>query len=667
MRRPLVVLWIVGTLAGLLAGLSIVDMALPKPYDGVVLEVDAPGRLLVRQVVPESGAARAGILPGDEIVGIARSAVRSNSHAASLLQQHAIGETVPYLVRREGKLAEVGLELGPRRIGTRSYLAAVLLGVSFLLIGIFVLRQQPRLAASQVFFVLCCLFLLFLVCRLRPASYSQIDRFVLGTGTAALALLPACFLHFFAIFPRPLWEARGGLRAPLPWSREACQRALFVAYALPPFVLVAATVLPRLLGRPVAVLSGAPVANWWLLAAYVPLGLFALHTNARHLPAQLPNANERRGANLVLFGALVGLLPFLGVLLWRPAWLGTDLFIWGALLPLSLVPLTFAYAIVRYRLFDVRLILRRSLLYTATTAVVTGVYALAIASFNTFFRGSSFATSPYFPVLFALAIVLLFEPLRRQVQGPIDRFFFADRSRLQAALIEMGEAFNARLDPASVVRDLVEELPRILGLRFAALYLLRSDDFERVAGPAEPAAPSAAHPGLLPPGAVLHLAHSPRGPHQPPTLHAGGAAAGRRAERRRGRGARRPGLVAAPHRAGSPLRPNRQRHAARGRRAAPAPRPAPSSGDRDRDLAAPRGARPPGRARARARDRRRDPALPDSRSGSRSAKTGASPRPAARRVTSAATSTPRLPVPSRAAERWSTATSPASRSRAPCS
>ena len=71
MRRPLVVLWIVGTLAGLLAGLSIVDMALPKPYDGVVLEVDAPGRLLVRQVVPESGAARAGILPGDEIVGIA--------------------------------------------------------------------------------------------------------------------------------------------------------------------------------------------------------------------------------------------------------------------------------------------------------------------------------------------------------------------------------------------------------------------------------------------------------------------------------------------------------------------------------------------------------------------------------------------------------------------
>jgi serine phosphatase RsbU (regulator of sigma subunit) len=468
-----------GGLAALLAALSILDMALPKPYDGVVLESDRPGKLFVRRVLADSGAERAGIQSGDEIVGIARSAVRSISHAGALLQRQAIGEKVPYLVRRQGKVLEVTVELGPRRIGTRSYVAAVILGASFLLVGVFVLRQQPKLGASQVFFVLCCLFLLFLVCRLRPASYSRADQFVLGTGTAALALLPACFLHFFSIFPRPLWEPRPGLPAPLAWSRASCRRLLFGAYVIPPLLLLGATFAPHVTGRSMAVISGAPVANWWLLAIYVPLGLVALAANAR----VLPSSNERRGARLVLVGALLGLVPFLGVLLWRNDWLGTDRFILAALLPLALVPLTFAYAIVRYRLFDVRLILRKSLLYTATTALVTGVYALAIASFNTFFRGSTFATSPYFPVIFALAIVLLFEPLRRQVQGPIDRFFFADRSRLQSALIEMGEAFNARLDPAGVVRDLVEELPRILGLRFAALYLLRSEDFERVAGP----------------------------------------------------------------------------------------------------------------------------------------------------------------------------------------
>src|SRR5512141_2577404 len=97
--HPLLVL---GLVAFLLAGLSIVDMYLPRPYDGVVLEADSPGQLAVRQVVASSGAALAGIRPGDHIVGIARSAINSTGDAAALLNRHNIGETVPYLIRTGG-------------------------------------------------------------------------------------------------------------------------------------------------------------------------------------------------------------------------------------------------------------------------------------------------------------------------------------------------------------------------------------------------------------------------------------------------------------------------------------------------------------------------------------------------------------------------------------
>jgi serine phosphatase RsbU (regulator of sigma subunit) len=134
--------------------------------------------------------------------------------------------------------------------------------------------------------------------------------------------------------------------------------------------------------------------------------------------------------------------------------------------------------------------------------VVTGAYALGIASFNALFRGTSLATSPYFPILLALAIVVLFEPLRRRIQVPVDRFFFADRARLQSAMVEMGEAFAGRLDPAAVVHDLVQELPRLLELRFAALYLLRGERLERAAGPA-------ALPAVLPlPADLYRQVHS---------------------------------------------------------------------------------------------------------------------------------------------------------------
>jgi len=485
----------VGLFAFAVAALSVADMFLPHPYDGVVLQADTPGQLKVSEVVAGTGAEAAGILPGDEIIGIGRSALRSPAHAASMLNQHAIGESVAYLVKHEAQLREVMVKLGPRRIGDSAYLYACLLGFSFFFIGLFVLLQQPRLQASQVLFILCCLFLLVLVCRLRPASYSWVDTFVLTTGTAALVLLPASFLHFFLIFPRPVWEvsstlAAAALAAPTlppalagpvhaPWSPERWRRLLLTAYLIPPLVLLATLAATLWRDRDYQLISGAPSANWWVLALYVGLGLWALVRNARRLPA----SRERRGAGMVFVGSLAGLVPFLIAAVGFPAFLHTEKFLFYGVVPLVLVPVTFAYAIVRFQMLDVRVILRKSLLYTGTTAVVTGLYALCIAWFNSFFRSTTLSASPYFPIVFALAIVLLFEPLRRRLQGPVDRFFFSDRTRLQAAMVEMGEAFTGRLDPASVVHDLVQELPRLLGLRFAALYLLRGDTFERVAGP----------------------------------------------------------------------------------------------------------------------------------------------------------------------------------------
>jgi len=480
-KRPPSALLALGFLAFALAALSIVDMYLPRPYDGVVLEADRPGQLRVLSVVPGSGAARAGIRPGDEIVGIGRALLGSKAEAAAILNDHEIGEAVPYLVRGagDGGLRELPLELGRRQIGDTSYLYACVLGFSFFFTGLFVLFHQPRLRAAHVFFLLCSLFLVLLVCRLRPASYSWVDHFVLRTGTAALVLLPAAFLHFFLIFPRPVWDGRLGETLGRLRSRRAWTALLAAVYLVPAAVFAAGAGPIPALGRAGRSISGAPVATWWVLAAWVLLGLAILTWNW----AKLPESEERRGAALVLAGSVLGLLPFLVLAVGFPSFLHTEELIFYGVVPLALVPLTFAYAIIRFQLMKVRVILRKSLLYTGTTALVTVVYALAIVSFNALFQGTGLARSAYFPLVFALAIVLLFEPLRRRIQGPMDRFFFADRTRLQQAMVEMGRAFTGRLDPAEVVRDLVEELPRLLGLRFAALYLARGERLERVAGP----------------------------------------------------------------------------------------------------------------------------------------------------------------------------------------
>lgn len=510
-NRPPTPLLALGFAAFALAALSIVDMYLPRPYDGVVLE--GHGGLAVGSVVPGSGAARAGIRAGDEIVGIGRTLLRGKAHAAAILNEHDIGETVAYLVRRPGDTAgsalrEMAVALGRRQIGDTSYLYACVLGFSFFFIGLFVLLHQPRLRPAQVFFVLCSLFLLFLVCRLRPASYSWIDGFVLRTGTAALLLLPAAFLHFFLIFPRPVWDGHLGEAAARLRGRRTWTAVLLGLYLLPVAVYAAAVGLAAGAGADGRLISGAPVANWWVLAVYVVAALAVLAANR----SRLPDSSQRRGATLVLAGSLVGWLPFLVATVAFPSFLDTEEWVFAGVVPLAAIPLTFAYAIFRFQLLDVRVLLRKSLLYTGTTALVTVLYALGIASFNAIFRGTAIAESRYFPLLFALAIVLLFEPLRRRIQGPMERFFFAERTHLQRVMIELGEGFAGGADPAALVADRVADLPRLLGLRFAALYLDRDGGakdggaMERVVGP--PALPAALEPADL---LVQHLARRGRG------------------------------------------------------------------------------------------------------------------------------------------------------------
>ena len=106
--------------------------------------------------------------------------------------------------------------------------------------------------------------------------------------------LPASFLHFFLIFPRPV-----GLR-PEPddpqykSKRRRWLALLTLVYLLPALVLHGSFVVSEVRGTSLTLISGAPIGNWWTLAAYMLLGLSVLAVKGR----QMPTARERRGTAL---------------------------------------------------------------------------------------------------------------------------------------------------------------------------------------------------------------------------------------------------------------------------------------------------------------------------------------------------------------------------------
>ena len=78
-------------------------------------------------------------------------------------------------------------------------------------------------------------------------------------------------------------------------------------YLLPPLVYVATVAWSRSTGRDLALISGAPAANWWVMVGYMVLGLGALFLASRHLP----DVQQRQGAGLVFIGTVFGVVPFI--------------------------------------------------------------------------------------------------------------------------------------------------------------------------------------------------------------------------------------------------------------------------------------------------------------------------------------------------------------------
>src|SRR5262249_26004067 len=334
-----------------------------------------------------------------------------------------VGLTAPKPPGSELRTAR--LQLSSERLGGKTYLYAVVVGFLFYLIGLFVFVRVPHERSAQMFFLLCVLFLLFFVCRLRPASYWWIDIFVQNTGTVSLFLLPAVFLHFFLIFPRRL---RLRFAKPDEWTGEPPARwkvrlqdflsaspgLLYLLYAIPPFVYLY-DVFRQIQGEKLTVLSGAPLSSWILLGDYLVLGLLAL----AHSAFTLDDPRERRQAFHVFVGTILGTVPFVIFFIVLPSAFGIDEYAFYGIIPMILIPLTFAYAIVRFQMLNVRVIVRRTFLYAATTAVLLGLYALAVALANLVFTSSRLSASPLFNFGFFLVGISLFEVLRRRLQTPL--------------------------------------------------------------------------------------------------------------------------------------------------------------------------------------------------------------------------------------------------------
>ena len=226
--------------------------------------------------------------------------------------------------------------------------------------------------------------------------------------------------------------------------------------------------------------------HWMTSAGYVVLPLLPLCMLASALSLVLrfrrSRGEERQQIKWIAFSASVVVMVYLIAMVasllspaetWfagsSPAWL--SLLQTAALLSLTVIPIAVGFAVLRYRLYEIDILINRALVYGSLTVLLAATYVGGVVGLQYVFRALTGQGSTLAVVASTLVIAALFNPLRRRVQGFVDRRFYRRKYDARKTLEDFSTRLREETDLEALNSELVEVVRETMQPAHVSLWL----------------------------------------------------------------------------------------------------------------------------------------------------------------------------------------------------
>ena len=430
------------------------------PYDGVWW-LERNGNIVADRIDSNGPGARAGVKAGDRLLSVDGRSVNTTAALNAQLYRDGVWTKATYGLLRGSVPLEANPILSPAQRNSNAWLR--LIALIYLGIGLYVLFRRWTAPGSTHFYVFCLVSFVFYAFK-YTGKLNAFDWTIYWGNVAAWLLQPALFLHFALTFP----ERHAFVRK---------QRWAIPSVYMPGLALLGFHILSRTLSR------ASEMLRWQidrLEMAYLVLYFIAAALVFLHSYQIADRPILRQQLKWVTRGTILAIVPFT-VFYAVPFLMGivptTAMKL--SVVSLGILPLTFGYAIFRYRLMDVDLIFKRGMAYTLAVASIAAVYFAAIGLAGEFVHTRVPSAGPTGLVLTIIVVALLFDPIRKWIQGRIDRLFYRRRHDYRHTLIEFGRELNAETDLDKMLTAVVDQLSRTLLVDRMAIFVAGNDEHAR--------------------------------------------------------------------------------------------------------------------------------------------------------------------------------------------